>query len=179
MNEKIYVGEAATALVARSAGIQENVTLGRARATIRHLRPNAIGGFDQVGDVEEVWNVITNVGRDFLHQQGYQTTGLGANGLNYIALSNDPVTETSASTTLSNEITTNGLGRTQGVVAHTNGTNTTTIANTFTASGTQAAQKAALFTASSAGIMNHVLGFTQRSLISGDTLQITFTITLG
>ena len=59
------------------------------------------------------------------------------------------------------------------------GTNTSTISRTFTASGTQSAQKAALFTASSAGTMNHVLSFTQRNLISGDTLAITFTITLG
>jgi len=174
-SEKIEIAEAACASVAMATKLNEIVGLGRASAVVRHFRP----GVGEIGQAEEVWNVITNVGRDFLHQQGYQTTGLGANGLNYIALSNDPVTETSASTTLSNEITTNGLGRTQGVVAHTNGTNTTTIANTFTASGTQAAQKAALFTASSAGIMNHVLGFTQRSLISGDTLQITFTITLG
>jgi len=53
------------------------------------------------------------------------------------------------------------------------------VQKTFTASGSQAAQKAALFTASSGGTMNHALAFTQRSLISGDTLQVTFTITLG
>ena len=125
-------------------------------------------------------NVVTTVGRDFLHQQGYQTTGLGSNGLNYIALSNDTVTETSASTTLSNEIAANGLSRAQGTVAHTTGTNTTTVAKTFTcATSSQAAQKAALFTASSSGIMCHVLGFTQRTLQVGDTLTITYTITLG
>jgi hypothetical protein len=50
---------------------------------------------------------------------------------------------------------------------------------TFTATGTVSAQKAGLFTASSAGTMNHVLGFTQRNLINADTLQITYTITLG
>ena len=129
---------------------------------------------------EEKHNVVTNSGRDFLHQQGYQTTGLGSNGLNYIALSNDTLTETTSSTTLSNEITTNGLGRAQGTVAHTSGTNTTTVAYTFTcATASQAAQKAALFTASSSGVMCHVLAFTQRTLQVGDTLTITFTITLG
>lgn len=128
---------------------------------------------------DETWNVITNVGRDFLHDQGYATSGLGSNGLNYIALSNDPVTETSTSTVLSNEIVANGLSRAQGTFAHTAGTNTTTIDKTFTATGAQSAQKAGLFTAVSVGIMNHVLGFTQRSLISGDTLEITYTITLG
>jgi hypothetical protein len=129
---------------------------------------------------EEIHNVITTVGRDFLHQQGYATSGLGANGLNYIGLSNDALTETTASTTLSNEIAANGLTRAQGTVAHTTGTNTTTVAKTFTcATAPQAAQKAALFTAVAAGTMNHALSFTQRSLQIGDTLAVTFTITLG
>ena len=132
-----------------------------------------------VGLPETVWNLITNVGRDFLHTQGYGTAGV-ANGLNYIALSNDTVGETVSSTTLSNEIVANGLSRAQGVVAHTAGTNTTTVILTFTcATSAQAAQKAALFTASSAGTMNHVLGFTQRSLQVGDQLQISYTLTLG
>lgn len=129
---------------------------------------------------ETVWNVITNSGRDFLHQQGYQTSGLGANGLNYIALSNDTVTETATSTTLSNEIALNGLTRAQGAVTHTAGTNTTQIQKTFTCTlASQACQKAALFTAAVIGTMCHVLGFTQRSLQVGDTITITYTITLG
>lgn len=128
---------------------------------------------------ERVWNLITNAGRDFIHVQGYGSSGLGANGLNWIATSNDPVTENAASTTLSNEIVANGFARVQGTVAHVGGTNTTTVSRLFTASGTQQVQKAALFTASSSGTMNRVLGFTQRSLVNGDTLSLTFTITLG
>ncbi len=182
--------------------IKESVGHGRAKAHIAHYRPKAwrLEGGELVPDYrwidsphgpvidpesailvdeETVHNVITDAGRDFLHQQGYATSGLGANGLNYIALSNDTLTETTASTTLSTEIAANGLSRAQGTVAHTAGTNTTTVQKTFTASGSQAAQKAALFTASSGGTMNHALAFTQRSLISGDTLQVTFTITLG
>lgn len=152
----------------------EVVVLQRARADIEHR--DASGKLLWKGHAH---NLITNEGRDFLHQQGYKDTGLGTVGLCYIALSNDTVGETAASTTLSTEITTNGLGRAIGTYAHTTGTNTTTISKTFTASGTQSAQKAALFTAVSAGTMNHVLSFTQRNLISGDTLAITFTITLG
>ena len=91
----------------------------------------------------------------------------------------EEVSETTASTTLSNEITLNGLGRAQGAYAHTASTNTTTITEVFTATGTQSAQKAALFTAVSAGTMNHALAFTQRNLVNTDTLTVTFTITLG
>jgi hypothetical protein len=128
---------------------------------------------------EVVHNVITTVGRDFIHTQSYGTSP-AANGLNYIALSNDTLTETSASTTLSNEIAANGLSRAQGTVNHTVGATTTTVAKTFTCTtAPQAAQKAALFTASSSGTMNHALAFTQRSLQVNDTLAITFTITVS
>lgn len=135
--------------------------------------------FDVIDD-EVSHNVITTVGRDYLHSQGYNTSGGAANGFCYIALSNDALTETSASTTLSTEIAANGLTRAVGVYAHTTGTNTSTITKTFTCSTlAQAAQKAALFTASSSGTMNHALAFTQRTLQIGDTLAVTFTITLG
>lgn len=127
---------------------------------------------------DDAYNVKTTAGIDFLFAQGYSTTP-GANGLNYIALSNDTLTETSASTTLSTEIATNGLARAQGTYAHTGGASTSTVAHTFTASGAQSAQKAALFSASSAGTMNHALSFTQRALQNGDTLAVTFTITIS
>ncbi len=178
--------------------LTEIVQLPRAKAHIQHLRPrlDAAGvpipfRFDETTGLpiidenvellgeETVHNVITNAGRDFLHTQGYGTAAQ-ANGLNYIALSNDALTETTASTVLSTEIAANGLARAIGTVAHTTGTNTTTVSKTFTcATAAQAAQKAALFTAAAAGTMNHALAFTQRSLQIGDTLACTFTITVG
>jgi hypothetical protein len=190
--ELIRSAEKMAAAAFMKSGLSTHVPIGRASMLVKHSRPqdfikdSATGlmipdprSFKLVDEPELVWNLITNAGRDFLHVQGYNTTGLGANGLNYVGLSNDAVTETAVSTVLTNEITLNGLGRVQGTYAHTGGTNTTTVDKTFTATGSQSAQKAALFTAVSAGTMNHVLGFTQRALISGDTLQVTFTITLG
>lgn len=157
---------------------------GRALLRVEHRRPTPGPGgstsYELVDAPEERWNLITNAGRDFLHQQGYQTSGLGANGLNYIALTNTAITPGAGDTTLSGEISSNGLARAQGTVAHTAGTNTTTVTYTFTcATAPQAAQAAALFTASSLGTMNHELTFTQRSLQIGDQLVVTFTITLG
>lgn len=129
---------------------------------------------------EEIWNVITNVGRAFIHTGAYATSGIQTNGLNYIALSNDTLTETASSTTLSNEIASNGLQRAQGTVVLATGAGTqTTVAKTFTATGTQSAQKGALFSASSGGTMNHVLAFTQRALANGDTLTCTWTLTIS
>lgn len=183
-------------------------TLGKGRATllVQHMRPkdwktNPRTGLlepdyrwkdTQIGPVvdlesaellfeDEVHNLITNVGRIQLHKQGYDTSGLATNGTNYIALSNDALGETAASTTLSTEIAANGLTRAQGTVTLPTGVgNQTTVARTFTcATSNQSAQKAALFNALAAGTMNHVLAFTQRNLIVGDTLACTFTITLG
>ncbi len=166
--------------------LSDSLPNGRASMTVTHRRAydydekRGLYVYREVDEPETVWNLITNAGRIFLHKQGYDTTGLGANGFNYIALSNDTVGETAASTTLSNEIAANGLTRAQGTVTLPTGTgNQTTVDRTFTATGTVSAQKAALFTASSGGTMNHVLGFTQRNLINADTLQITYTITLG
>lgn len=174
MNISQLIARSLIALLSRGANLEETVALPRASAVIEHR--NAKG---ELLHSEIAHNVITTAGRDFLHQQGYKDTGLGSVGLCYIGLSNDTLTETSASTTLSNEITTNGLGRAIGTYAHTAGTNTTTISKVFTATGSVSAQKAALFTASSSGTMNHALSFTQRTLASGDTLSVTFTITLG
>lgn len=129
---------------------------------------------------DEAWNLITNVGAIQIHRGAYGTSGLPTNGFNYVALSNDTVTETATSTTLSNEIAANGLSRAQGTVTlPTTSGRITTVDKTFTATGSQSAQKAALFDAASTGNMNHVLSFTQRALITNDTLQTTFSITIS
>ena len=152
----------------------EIITLERAVGVIEHIRDGI------VIDRQVVRNVKTTAGIDFLFAQGYGTSGAQSNGLCYIALSNDSLTETTASTTLSNEIAANGLSRAIATYAHTAGTSTCTLSKTFTcATGAQSAQKAALFSAASNGTMTHVLSFTQRSLQVGDQLAITFTITLS
>jgi hypothetical protein len=186
--------------------LQEKIGFGRASMYNAHLRPKAWKkdpktGLDvpdyrfietQLGPMidldsaeiigaEIVWNQITNVGRVQLHKQGYDTTGLATNGFNYIALTNTAVTPAAGDTTLSGEIAANGLSRAQGTVTLASGAgNQTTISKVFTnTTANQAAQAAALFNAASVGTMNHELTFTQRSLIVGDTLTVTYTITLG
>lgn len=134
----------------------------------------------EVVTTETITNLKTLAGIDHVHLQAYGSSGLSTNGFNYIGLSNDTLTETSASTTLSNEIAANGLTRAQGTVTHTAGTTLTTVQRTFTATGVQSARKCALFTQASGGVMNHVLAFSaQRNLDSGDTLQVTVSLTVG
>lgn len=124
-------------------------------------------------------NLITNAGKDFISNQIGSTTS-STNGANYIALTTDNTSPAAGDTTLTNEITTGGLARAQGVYAHTGGTNTYTISKTFTASTSfTGVDKAGLFTASSAGTMFAESSFSSINLVSGDTISITWTVTLA
>lgn len=177
--EVVRTGEKVAPGYHAGVGVDEGVKVGRAMGIIEHKRFDKKTGKYKVINREVSWNVKTTAGIDFVFAQAYGTSAQ-TNGLNYIALSNDSLTETSASTTLSTEITANGLGRAQGTYAHTAGQSTATISKTFTcATAPQAAQKAALVSASSNGTVTHILAFTQRSLQVGDQLTITFTITIS
>jgi hypothetical protein len=133
----------------------------------------------------EAANLIINVGRILMHRLCYDTSRPTDAGINYTALSPDTVSgnETATSTTLSNERTTLGLARAQATVTVPTGSGTqTTLARTFTKSGGGSAvcRKAALFSASSGGTMQHVLDFgVDKTLTDPDTLAVTHTITLA
>ena len=96
----------------------------------------------------------------------------------YIALSNSGATPAVTDTSLASEITSNGLSRALGTVAHTTNATSYTVSYTFTATGSQSAQNAGLFNASTAGYgtMCFENTFSQVSMNSGDTLAVTWTI---
>jgi hypothetical protein len=145
-------------------------------------------------------NLITTAGLDFIREQIGQTSGSGqidTNGANFIGLTTNSkaphISDTCLSTTdggtTSAEITTGGLGRSQGTYAEVS-TNQFTITKTFTASATHTSvQRAGLFTAAVGGADTCAGGddgtmmaentFTSVSLASGDQLTITWTITLS
>lgn len=124
-------------------------------------------------------NLITTAGKDFISAQ-IGSTSPGSNGANYIALTTTSLNPTASHTTLSGEITGNGLARAQGTYAHSNGQNTFTVSHTFTASATHTnVQGAGLFTASSGGTMMAENTFTAVTLANNDQLTITWTITLS
>lgn len=127
----------------------------------------------------ESHNLITNTGKDFISTQLGSTSPV-TNGANYIALSSDSTAPAATDTTLTGEISGSGLGRAQGTYSHTVGTNTFTVQEAFTASGTVSGiQKTGLFTASSGGTMMAENTFSSVNLLSGDQLTITWTITIG
>ena len=145
-----------------------------------HERVNGIYGYYGPWEKIDAENLLTDAGRDFLHLQGYETTGLGSNGGNFIALSSDSVAPSASDTAVAGEITTGGLDRQQGVVDHTAGTSITTIIKTFIATAAQVSvQKAGLLTASSGGTLVHEVAFTATTLAINDQIQLTWTVTLS
>jgi hypothetical protein len=128
-------------------------------------------------------NLLTNDGRDLFHAQCYTNTSAGTRGSNYIALTETSFTPAATDTSLTGEIATNGLSRAVATtITHTDDTNSTTLAKTFTASGSFTSVLAsALFNASSGVTMTHEANFSIGSgiLVSGDTLTVTWTINLG
>lgn len=194
LKEQIEVAESALVGMGCKVRVGEVIPIGHARARITHRRPshwlkNPRTGllepdprsYENVDEPEEVTNLLTNAGRIFMHQQAYGASGLGTNGLCYIALSIDPLTETATSTTLSSEIAANGLARALATVTLPTGSgNQTLLEKVFTcATAPQSAQKAAVFSGASGGVMNHVLAFISRPLQIGDVLDIPITLTLG
>src|SRR5688500_18382086 len=133
-----------------------------------------------------VHNLLTTDGRDFYHNQCIiESAANTTKGANHIAVTEDTTQTINASqTSLTGEITTNGLARTNPstTITHTDNTNSSTVEHTFTASGSFTdVVRSALFNASSSGIMTHFAAFSSGSgtLISGDTLKVTWTINIG
>src|SRR5512134_1188434 len=126
-------------------------------------------------------NLLTTDGRDFFHQQVYINNTAGTRGANYLAVTADAGAPAAGDTTLTGEITTNGLARADSTTkTHGDNTNSSTIEHEWTATGTHnSVQKCGLFNAAAAGIMTHEGTFTPASLISGDKLKVTYTLNLG
>lgn len=126
-------------------------------------------------------NLLTDAGRDYVHSQIYTSTSALSRGAGFIAVTETNVTPAAGDTTLSGEVTTNGLARADATTkTHTTGTNSTLIEHTYTASGAFTTVRAgALFTASSAGTMLHEFTFTSTALASGDQLKISVTANAG
>lgn len=142
---------------------------------VRFEHRNAAGELLNSG---ESTNLRTNGGADFQADVMGKTTQPAP--AQYIALTVNTGAPAAGDTTLTGEIATGGLSRAQGAYAHTNGTTSYTITNTFTASATHTAvHKAGLFNASSSGTLVFETNLSSDvSLVSGDTLTITWTVNI-
>lgn len=128
-------------------------------------------------------NLLTDSGRDFFHAQDYTNTSGGTKGSNDMAISADAANPVVGDTDLVGEITTGGLTRVQATtIDHTVSTNVTTLAVTYTATAIHLdLHKAGLFNQPSlGGQMTHASEFlADVTLQIGDTLTVTWTLTLG
>lgn len=134
-------------------------------------------------------NVHNTGGVDFLHYQGYTSTGTGVTsdintatqGANWCGVSSNVGGASAAHTSLAGEYSTLGLSRKQCTTrSHTAGTNITTLSVTFTATGSATAvQLGALFNASSSGVECHEFTFASTDLNNGDQLTLVITVTGG
>ena len=101
----------------------------------------------------------------------------------YIALTENAGAASASDTALTGEITTGGCGRALGTYAHTLGAATFTLTKSFSVTATfPAIHKAGLFQVSTAS--SSILSFetvlnADASVVNGDTLQVTWTITIS
>jgi len=127
-------------------------------------------------------NLLTNAGRDDIHNAIYENTGSASQlGFNHMALTLNTNAPSATQTILTASITTGGLTRVQAATTtHSGGTNTSVIKHLFTATATHTdVTKSGLFDTNTAGTIGHVNTFTDVTLQNNDTLEVTWTMTLG
>ena len=127
-------------------------------------------------------NLLTNNGRDWMHAQVYTNTSAGTRGGGYVAITTDTAAAAAGDTALAQELTGGGMSRADATTkTHSNGTNSSTIEHTFTASATYTnVHKSATFNAATGVTLGHEAVFSaDATLVSGDTLKVTWTMNLG
>lgn len=126
-------------------------------------------------------NLLTIDGRDAFHKALYQDTTATQVGFIFVALSADSGAPSATDTILTAEITTGGLSRKlAGTRTHTDDTNQSTVETVFTATVViPNVQKSGLFDLVTGGTLSHENTFVIANLEIGDTLTVTWTLTLG
>jgi len=126
-------------------------------------------------------NLLTNNGRDVFHALCYSNTSAGTRGFGYVGVTTDTANPSASDTSLAQELAASGFSRADATTkTHSAGTNSSTIEHTFTASGTvNSIVKSGTFNNASSTVLGHEATFTSASLISGDTLKVTWTLNLG
>ena len=169
------------------------------KATIQQMRENiehgSIRGYvtviknpgrpDEQEICRDVENLLVDDGRDEIHEISYtEGSATAGGGFNYIAVSTNATSPSTQDSTMPGEVDSSGLARAEATTqTHTIATNISTLVITFTATGSvTGVQKSGLFDRAGSqgtGILSHEGTFTSANLVNTDTLQVTWTITLG
>ena len=128
-------------------------------------------------------NLLTNNGRDTMHQLCYISTAASIRGFGVIALSANSGSPAAGDTLLTTELSVNGMARAEaGTKTHTNGTNQSVVEHTFTANANFTdVRLSGLFdtTTTDTTTLSHEASFASVTLATSDLLKITWTLNLG
>lgn len=119
--------------------------------------------------------VLTNIAKEFIEDQLFGTPN--ASEAIYISLSNDASSPSAAWIVIPNEISGDGADRAAGTDTDT-GAGTVNVTKTFSITGTVTCQLAGLSYLASGNGLFCADTFTQVAATSGDTIEITFMITI-
>ncbi len=175
-----YLGRAILWIFRINVNFEDNVKIdGHTTVQVRRWNPDTNSYGDWSYLAKDKHNLFVDAGRDFLSAQMFTNTSAGTRGAGYIALTENGTAPAAGDTTLTSEITTNGLGRADATTkTHTAGATTTVIEHTFTASASfSTVQKSGLFNASSSGTLVCENTFTSTALATNDQIKVTWTIT--
>lgn len=143
------------------------------------LHLHFLNKFGTVRDEWEVNNTVTDAGKA---QVALLAGDAAATPFTYLAVGTSNTNPQADQTTLGAEITTNGLERAAATVSRV----TTTVTNdtlqlvkTFTATGSHTVEEAGIFNASSAGTMLGRALTSTKTLISGETITVTYKVKMA
>ncbi len=175
--EKVDIEERVSATKSTKRALVED--LGRVRGFVTVIKNK--GRVDEQILSLNKENLLTEDGRDYIHEGIYTVTTGTARAFNFMALSSSTDTPATNHTAIDAEIATGGLTRVQAtVLSHSDDTNVSTVEQTFTASATfSQVQLSGIFNAVSGVTLGHENTFTPADLEINDTLTVTWTITAG
>jgi hypothetical protein len=166
-----------------SAHIGQRIVMPVTNITTAPVYGNVLSNTTSVLQIDQWWTSADGTGTTPASTNAFLIEA-GMAPARFVALTTDTSGPAVGDTSLTSEITTNGLQRALGTYAHTPGATTSTITKTWTASGTHTAvHKAGLLTggygASGGGVLVAATNLNaDATLASGDSLQVTWTWTL-
>jgi hypothetical protein len=142
---------------------------------------NIVSNTTSVITIDKWWTAADGTGTTPTSGDGFIIAPGGMAALRFVALSTNASAASASDLTLANEVTSNGGARVLALYAHTFGTSSLTLSNTFSIAGTiTAIHKAGLFAALTSGGAD-LMGYetvlnADATVVSGDSLALTWTV---
>lgn len=144
---------------------------------------NIVSNTTSVATIDQWWTGADGVGTTPASTNAFIIGAGGISSIRFMALTTDASAASASNTALTSEVTTNGGGRALATYAHTMGAATCTLQKAFTITGTLTAiHRMGLFahnTASTGPLVFETVLNADATVVNGDTLTVTDTITLS